>query len=247
MMMTYDYTTTSCYNGKLMAPVSPLYGNDGWNVSAHVDMAAQQAAPGKIIMGVPYYGIDLRVKTADREIYNARADYPNCDGGIETYSTITDPAYDAYHNDSSVRWNNTEKARWYVYQYSGFWRHGYYDDKDSLGAKYDFVRDRNLAGIGIWALNYDEGRSELWDLIRTKFQKVPFIVGFQSTASLSRIESIFSAVNLEVIDDLGNNVYRVSPVSGLSSDAISALRKYREVAAVDFENPRSIRTTSRTQ
>lgn len=242
MMMTYDYTTTRCYDGKLMAPVSPLYGNDGWNVSYHIDLAIAQVPSGKIIMGIPYYGIDLRVKSSDRNSYNARADYPNCDGLIETYRSITDPVYDAYHNDSTIRWNNSEKARWYVYQYSGNWRQGYYDDVDSLSAKYDFVRDRKLAGIGIWALNYDRGRSELYNLIRTKFQRSPFIVAFFDGTSESRIESIFDAINLVVIDDLGNNVYRVKPNSGLSQEAIVKLKKYKDVSVADFENPRSERT-----
>ncbi len=37
------------------------------------------------------------------------------------------------------------------------------------GKKYDQVLRRNLAGIGIWALGYDDGYTELWDLIAVKF------------------------------------------------------------------------------
>jgi hypothetical protein len=39
----------------------------------------------------------------------------------------------------------------------------------SLRKKYDQVIRRNLAGIGIWALGYDDGYQELWDLLAEKF------------------------------------------------------------------------------
>jgi hypothetical protein len=38
-----------------------------------------------------------------------------------------------------------------------------------MGKKYDIVIRRNLGGIGIWALGYDDGYGELWNLIEEKF------------------------------------------------------------------------------
>jgi len=49
------------------------------------------------------------------------------------------------------------------------WNHCFIDDPFSLGKKYDIVNRRDLAGIGIWALGYDNGYQELWDLIAQKF------------------------------------------------------------------------------
>ena len=35
--------------------------------------------------------------------------------------------------------------------------------------KYDFAQFNDLKGIGIWALGYDAGRTELWNLLYAKF------------------------------------------------------------------------------
>ena len=43
------------------------------------------------------------------------------------------------------------------------------EDTRSLGIKYDFAKANRLAGIGIWALGFDHGRTELWTLLKDKF------------------------------------------------------------------------------
>ena len=40
--------------------------------------------------------------------------------------------------------------------------------------KYDFAISKNLKGVGMWALGYDEHHPELWDLLRTKFYTEDF-------------------------------------------------------------------------
>lgn len=235
VLMTYDYITTKCYVGKYMSPMSPLYGNDGYNISTHLQEAAEKAGSKKIVMGVPYYGIDFQVKTTERNNYNALVDYPNCDGTIETYASIVNSKYDAYHNASTLRWNNTEKARWYVYSIGGKWRQGYYDDASSLGAKYDFVRSANLGGVAIWAVGYDNNAKELYDVLRDKFQKVPFYVHFGYGVPEDRISDIFETNNLTLISSIGNNTFLVEPQSTVSGTVMSRLKLYNEVLDVRFE------------
>ncbi len=235
VMMTYDYITTSCSSGKIVTPMSPLYGNDGFNISSHLIAGAQKAGSKKIIMGVPYYGIDFQVKSADRDTYNARVDYPNCDGTIETYASIVDSKFDQYHNANTIKWNNTEKARWYSYSVGGKYRQGYYDDARSLGAKYDFVRSSNLGGIGIWALGYDNNAKELYDVIREKFQIVPFYINFGYGVPSARITSILNANNLTVVSEVTNSIYLVLPESEISGNVIKRIKMYKEVVDVRFE------------
>tara|TARA_B110000483_G_C18204362_1_gene546881 strand:- start:6212 stop:6766 length:555 start_codon:yes stop_codon:yes gene_type:complete len=45
----------------------------------------------------------------------------------------------------------------------------WFDDDYTLGKKYDFAITNNLRGIGIWALGYDNGYNQLWDVIESKF------------------------------------------------------------------------------
>jgi spore germination protein len=240
-IMSYDYIVTSCYNGKKIGPESPLYGNNlygtpNWNVSYHITQATLQVPAAKILMGVPYYGIDFKVLTAERNNYNARLDYANgCGGAIETFGSIVNADQDQWHNANTIKWNNTEKATYYIYNYNGTWRHGYYDDYRSLAAKYDFVRNSKLGGIGIWALGYDKGTSELYNVIRDKFQESPYIVGFSTSVSEGRINAIFDEVNVDVVEDLGNNMFRVVPTNELSTASITKMKRYPEVFSAGFE------------
>lgn len=236
MFMSYDYILTSCYDGKRIFPMSPLYGNGSWNVSYHLTEAAKKAPSKKILQGIPYYGIDFRVKSADFNLYNARVDYPNCSGVIETYGSIVDPAFDAYHNSSTIQWNNTDKATWYKYVYSGTYRHGYYDDPRSLSAKYDFVRTQKLGGIGIWALGYDSGTNDLWNTLRDKFQRGPYVLAFSMETTESRALQIISELKLDVVTQIGNNAWKVVPRSGITTTSIANARKYYEVIIAEFEN-----------
>jgi hypothetical protein len=43
------------------------------------------------------------------------------------------------------------------------------NDETSLERRYRIVNNRELAGIGIWALGYDYGYTELWELIQQHF------------------------------------------------------------------------------
>jgi len=45
----------------------------------------------------------------------------------------------------------------------------WYEDAESLSLKYGPCAFIRIAGIGIWALTYDRGKSELWDLIERRF------------------------------------------------------------------------------
>lgn len=246
-IMSYDYIVTSCYNGKKIAPESPLYGNNlygtpNWNVSYHITQATLKMPSSKILMGVPYYGIDFKIVSSERNNYNAHVDYANgCGGAIETFGSIVDPDQDQWHNASTIKWNNTEKATYYTYNYNGVWRQGYYDDYNSFAAKYDFLRSSKLGGIAIWALGYDKGSSELYNVIRDKFQESPYIVGFSTSVTSDRITQIFNEVRVDVVQDLGNNMFRVKPRSELSSTSINKMKAYPEVFSTGFEVSNVIR------
>jgi len=43
------------------------------------------------------------------------------------------------------------------------------DDSKSLKIKYQFAKEKNLAGVGMWALGFDDGKHELWNLLNLEF------------------------------------------------------------------------------
>jgi hypothetical protein len=65
------------------------------------------------------------------------------------------------------------------------WRQLYYDDATSLKAKYDLVNGYGLRGAGIWALGYDDGRTELNAALAEKFGAPLITAASISTSAFS--------------------------------------------------------------
>jgi spore germination protein YaaH len=57
---------------------------------------------------------------------------------------------------------------YYAFEDSTGWRQGWFEDAESLGAKYSFVRARGLGGVVIFPLAY--GDEELWADLREAFR-----------------------------------------------------------------------------
>ena len=66
-------------------------------------------------------------------------------------------------------WNNESSTAWFPYQDALEWRQCWYDDSLSLSHKYQFAIDNQLAGVGIWALGYDNGYDDLWGALYDNF------------------------------------------------------------------------------
>ena len=51
------------------------------------------------------------------------------------------------------------------------YRQLFFEDVKSLSIKYDWIKKNKIGGVGIWALGYDNGYPELWDLLTDKFSQ----------------------------------------------------------------------------
>lgn len=148
----------------------------------------------KVILGVPYYGWTactqgtIGNQAADRPGPNA---YPDSGGPAwsnptyldatsdvgQTNPWITQPAVGRDPHDTTQ--NQEPFATWWsppapagspnATYYHNCWREMYWDDPTALGAKYDVVNLFNLAGAGLFALDYGGGASELWYDISSHF------------------------------------------------------------------------------
>ncbi len=142
---------------------------NGWtyNDTTLVGQYLGRAPASKIILGIPYYGYK----------WDVSGPIPNApDSGTaqaQTYSGTFDDFSCA--QQLTRQWDATAATPWATW-YSpasgdpcganhNSWRELYYEDVTSIGAKYDLANRSNLRGAGIWALGYDDGRTELWDLI----------------------------------------------------------------------------------
>ena len=163
-IMGYDYY----WNGSSYAgPVSALYtmSSFDYNLSRSVTYYLSNGVDkNKLILGLPYYG---RVwATQSDEIPSKTTNK----GKSITYSSLKNDKTGIYNNP---KWENNSFTPYYTFKTEIGWNQCFIDNAYSLGKRYDFVNQRNLAGIAIWALGYDDGYTELWDKIRAKFTNCP--------------------------------------------------------------------------
>mgnify|MGYP001035718083 CR=1 FL=1 len=166
VIMGYDYHSGS---SKRPGPVAPLHpegkeDESTFNLQKSVnDYIAAGLPQSKMIMAFPYYG---RVWEASNDSFS-NAQFTQA----LTYRAIRsdyEPLYEMQYDSNSTS---------YFFQYVDTTTNNYvqcwFDNEISLGKKYDWVDDQKLRGIGIWALGYDNGYTELWSLIDQKFTEVP--------------------------------------------------------------------------
>ncbi|MFH0893738.1 MAG: glycosyl hydrolase family 18 protein [Bacteroidota bacterium] len=160
IIMGYDYY----YSGSTTAgPTDPLYNfQTGYNytltksITYYLNLGV---APSKLILGLPYYGKEW--PTASNAVPST------CTAGYSVFwNTVRANASGDY---TTKLWNQTSFTPYYAFQDGTQWYQCWMDDAYSLGRRYDMVNQRGIGGIGIWALGYDDGYTELWDKLRDKF------------------------------------------------------------------------------
>lgn len=155
-IMGYDYHWKG---SSTTGPVSPLKGGS-YNITNTVNtyLSATGNNADKIILGVPYYGYQWAANSG-----NKGAETDNTASGTAViYSTAESKAL-----SYGKIWDDASETPWYKYQDNG-WYQTWYDDSLSLSKKYDFALDKNLGGVGIWALGYDDGSNKLWNALKEK-------------------------------------------------------------------------------
>jgi putative cell wall-binding protein len=156
MVMAYDLSWTGSARAGGVAPMESPYIFDVTDaLDAHLRAGVP---PSKMIWGVPYYG----------------RTWPTTSGAMNSTTragTSTAWSYNQAVAQASKwgwRWDPVGQVPWYSWQDSGWWQ-GYYDDQSSLAIKYNLINAHRLAGVGIWALGMDAGRTELWSTISKGF------------------------------------------------------------------------------
>ncbi len=161
-VMGYDYSWSGSSRAGGVAPMSSSYMLD---VNESLNDFLSETSGSRLIWGVPYYGRTWLTTSG------------NLNASTVSGASSQSKAY-FYTGAKSLasahgrKWDSLGQVPWFAYKNSsGQWIEGYYDDTASLGAKYDMINQRGLAGVGIWHLLMDEGVSDLWNLLANKFQK----------------------------------------------------------------------------
>ncbi len=161
IIMGYDYY----YGGSGTAgPTSGLYslqsGYD-YNVSKSINTYLNAGvSPNKLVLGLPYYGFNWATTSSTVPSTTTAT------GTSRTYKTIRDNT-SGFYSAANKHFNFDSYVPYFAYNNSG-WNQAWVDDAYSLGKKFELVYKRNIAGIGIWAMGYDDGYPDLWDKINEK-------------------------------------------------------------------------------
>ncbi|MCA1588029.1 MAG: hypothetical protein LC744_05115 [Chloroflexi bacterium] len=169
MVMAYDFNWSGSARAGGVAPIDSPYTIDVREAMRDYQRAVPAA---ELIWGVPYYG-RAWTTTTDQQNSPTCASTGACRAA--TWASRYVDALEAVANHGR-RWDATGQVPWYTYwseTYSAQVQ-GYYDDVQSLDAKYQMVNANQLAGIGIWHLLMDGSRTDLWGVISRRFVDLPF-------------------------------------------------------------------------
>jgi spore germination protein YaaH len=165
----YHYPPLNCPSF-CFSPVSPLntyHFNDTLSMSQYLAVVPAS----KVILGLPLYGrkgcvpslsaahqipVTLSSPSFVSPSYLNAIEVPT-DSGVSNFSSHRDPGEGV--------------AEWDTWQSSDFNcnREQYWDDVQSLGAKYDLANEDGLRGVGLFSLDYGGGSPELWSSIAAHF------------------------------------------------------------------------------
>ncbi len=165
-IMAYDFHHPTSDNA---GPVSPIsIEGEKYDIEQMIQDYLTIAAPGKLIMGVPYYGYNWVVTGEDAKSERIDGNENIGFSQSQTYEAIIDTLLET---NAEVLWDEEAKVPYfsYVSNETGSNRQVYFENTKSLQYKYQLAKQNKFGGVGIWALGYDGGYQELWDLLSQEF------------------------------------------------------------------------------
>jgi hypothetical protein len=165
LIMGYDYNTGPQLQGAV-APLLPYETEDislNNTLKYYLDLGID---PSKTILALPYYGSmwegTLGEDGSTTSLFERKVTYREVRSLFNEDFVTQNNLSPVLERQSMTNYfnltypDNTTKEVWF-------------DDDYTLGKKYDYALAKDLKGIGIWALGYDNGYNELWDVIENKF------------------------------------------------------------------------------
>ena len=160
LMMGYSYRTAGT---NPVGSVAPIVRTDGGkSLSWTLDLYAAQGVPSnRLLLGLPYYGWSWATDSGALHATNLGSRGAFFPG--EDLATIPP--------GTTIQTDTIEQSRWFATQDPSTlaWTQTYYDDPETLAAKYALASQRGLAGIGLWALGYDRGLDTYWKALVDAF------------------------------------------------------------------------------
>ncbi len=155
IIMGYDYYWSGSDEAGPTGQLYPLSGFKYTEARSIADYLYKGVSPEKLLLGVPYYG--FKWQTTSGTVPASVVDYV----GVVIVKYM-------YTNYGGVRLDPKSRSEYSAYNDS-VWYQVWVDRDLAMRYKYKVVWQTGIAGIGIWALGYDDGRTEMWNAIEQYF------------------------------------------------------------------------------
>ena len=167
ILMGYDFYRPG---SSVAGPIAPLFGKEiyDYDVSSAIEDFLKVVPKEKLILGVAYYGWDF--PTASDERGSFTEERPDESVALATYKRTRKLLEEG---KVTAHFDEDSQTPWMTYkdETSGDVRQIWFEDAISLGKKYDFINEKRLAGVAIWALGYDGDYPQLNSLLEEKFPR----------------------------------------------------------------------------
>jgi len=159
LLMGYDYFGSWSNDA---GPVAPMYSQPIWgsySVEASVHNYIAKGLPqDQLVLVVPYYGSFWEVDNT--EVPTKK---------VKFLSSLLYKEVRSDYSADSILLEPVSKSAYILLELEDKYHQVWYDDIESLTYKYDLINTEKLAGVGIWALGYDNGYTDLWQLLEYSF------------------------------------------------------------------------------
>jgi spore germination protein YaaH/PKD repeat protein len=156
IIMGYGYYYSGSGNA---GPTDPLYhfGNTyNYTLSKTITYYLDSGCPSeKLVMGLPEYGYEW--STSSTSIPSAAT----ASGGAKTYAVVKNNTSGDYAQSNHI-WESDSYTDVYVFN-NGSTKQCFISLDSAWRKRLDHINKTGIAGIGIWALGYDDGYMGLWN------------------------------------------------------------------------------------
>ncbi len=128
-----------------------------WSIDDYKNAIGDPALDHKVVLGLPYYGYDWPATSFDipgTKTANATARF---------YASAVEMA------GTGVQHDPDSQSAYFFYEDAGVMHQLWFDDATTLAMKFEAAKANGIGGVGMWALTYDAGHTELWDAIASSF------------------------------------------------------------------------------
>ena len=171
-IMGYDFSGEHSDFPGSVAPLNALTNQPSLETCVN-DFLNLDIDGGQIILSLPLYGVtwDIKDVKIGKSSYMESLPYYEI---ISTYDTEYNPIFDPISASFFYLMNDAESSKicWF-------------ENETSLDIKYDWVKSKKLKGVGLWAMGYSQGSSDIWQGISKSFgvDSLVKIVPIKSTLS----------------------------------------------------------------